>query len=195
MFLQDIEGGKNPRGFVPAGDRIDSIKITALLDAVGSFIELTLRFTNFCVDFRVDLSKSGIGTFSDICYTCDLMQTMKNMESFIDNFPEYLAAYQKEEIEFEKMFKIEQMAKASIKAGVAQVLTSLGYEWDLVDKGEYFALRIGIGKKKLVEMTLNDKNFTKRLSLLPETLKNIENLLKNLTFPVEISMNKELVKL
>lgn len=74
-------------------------------------------------------------------------------------------------------------------------MAPLGYEWDLVDKGEYFTLRIGLRKKKLVEMTLNGKNFTKRIPSIPQMLQNVENLLNNLTFPIEISINKEIVKL
>ena len=64
-----------------------------------------------------------------------------------------------------------------------------------MDKGEYFTLRIGLGKKKLVEMTLNDKNFTKRIPIIPHVLENVENFLENLTFPIDISMTKGLVKL
>ena len=190
-----LRNGKIQGDLFQQGDRIDGIEITAVLDAVGSVVEFTLDFSKACADVRMDLGSRGIGTFSDTRYNFDLTQTMKNTERVIDEFPAHIAAFQKEKMEYEKKMKIEQMAKASIKVGVSQALAPLGYEWDLVDKGDYFALRIGLGKKKLVEMTLNAKNFTRRLPVLQETLQNIENLLKKMTFPVEISMNKELVKL
>ena len=52
-----------------------------------------------------------------------------------------------------------------------------------------------LGEKRMVEMSLNDKNFTKRIPAIPEMLKNIEGLLKTMPFSVDISMTKGLVKL
>ncbi|GEM_PF-3399920 len=173
------------------GDRVSGIWIIELLESRDVVLEFFMSSASLYVSFK----HNGLPTILVRSATCDLQQTMKNFEAFINNYPVHLVGLEQEKIEFEKRLKIEQMTKASIKAGVSQILTPLGYEWDLVDKGNYFALRIGMGKKKLVEMTLNGKNFTRRLPVLEETLQNIENLLKNLTFPVDISMNKELVKL
>ena len=173
------------------GDRITGIMIAMPLGTSNSSIGLMLSSSLFYVHFSTD----GIAPFSHAVDICDLAKTIENFEAFITNFPTHLADLEQEKIEFEKRLKIEKMAKLSIKTGVSQVMSPLSYEWDLVDKGEYFTLRIGLGKKKLVEMTLNDKNFTKRIPTISQMLQNVENFLKNLTFPVDISMNKGLVKL
>ena len=173
------------------GDRITGIWIIQLLESTDVVLEYFMSSSDLYVCFK----RKGLPSVLVQSSTCDLQQTMKKFEAFIDNYPAHLAGLEQEKIEFEKRLKIEKMAKLSIKTGVSQIMSPLGYEWDLVDKGDYFALRIGLGKKKTVEMTLNAKNFTKRVPAIPENLKNIETLLKNLTFPVEISMNKGLVKL
>jgi hypothetical protein len=173
------------------GDRITGIWIIRLLESTDIVLEFFMSSSELYVCFK----RKGFPSIHVRSATCDLQQTMKNFEAFIDNYPAHLAGLEQEKIEFEKRLKIEKMAKLSIKTGVSQVMAPLGYEWDLVDKGEYFTLRIGLRKKKLVEMTLNDKNFTKRIPIIPQMLQNVENFLKNLTFPVDISMNKGLVKL
>ena len=172
------------------GDRITGIWIIRLLESTDVVLEFFMSASLY-----VCFKRKGLPSVLVQSSTCDLQQTMKNFEAFIDNYPAHLAGLEQEKIEFEKRLKIEKMAKLSIKTGVSQIMSPLGYGWDLVDKGDYFTLRIGLGKKKMVEMTLNAKNFTKRVPAIPENLKNIETLLKNLTFPVEISMNKGLVKL
>ena len=172
------------------GDRITGIWIIRLLESTDVVLEFFMSASLY-----VCLKRKGLPSVLVQSSTCDLQQTMKNFEAFIDNYPAHLAGLEQEKIEFEKRLKIEKMAKLSIKTGVSQIMSPLGYEWDLVDKGDYFTLRVGLGKKKMVEMTLNAKNFTKRVPAIPENLKNIETLLKKLTFPVEISMNKGLVKL
>jgi hypothetical protein len=170
------------------GDRITGIWIIRLLESIEVVLEFFMSSSGLYVCFK----RKGLPSVLVKSSTCDLQQTMKNFEAFIDNYPAHLAGLEQEKIEFEKRLKIEKMAKLSIKTGVSQVMSSLGYEWNLVDKGDYFTLRIGLGKKKLVEMTLNDKNFTKRIPNIPHVLENVENFLKNLTFPVEISISKGL---
>jgi hypothetical protein len=173
------------------GDRITGIWIIRLLEST----DVVLEFFMSSSDLYVCLKRNGLHSILVRSTTCDLQQTMRNFEAFITNFPTHLADLEQEKIEFEKRLKIEKMAKLSIRTGVSQILSPLGYDWDLVDKGEYFTLRIGLGKKKLVEMTLNDKNFTKRIPIIPHVLENVENFLENLTFPIDISMTKGLVKL
>jgi hypothetical protein len=51
-----------------------------------------------------------------------------------------------------------------------------------------------MGDKRMVEISLNDKNFAKRIPVIPEMLKNIEHMLETMPFPVDISMTKEFLK-
>jgi hypothetical protein len=71
----------------------------------------------------------------------------------------------------------------------------LSHEWNLADKGKDFLLQIELGKKRMIEISLNDKNFTKRIPAIPNVLKSVEGLLETMPFPVDISMTKGILKL
>jgi hypothetical protein len=47
----------------------------------------------------------------------------------------------------------------------------------------------------MIEISLNDKNFTKRIPAIPNVLKSVEGLLETMPFPVDISMTKGILKL
>jgi hypothetical protein len=175
---------------VQPGDKISGIRIVLALDAVSS-VEFILAESLYYVHFNTD----GIAPFSHQVETCDLSQTMKNIEDFVNDFPDHLAALEKKKIEFEKNAKLKEMARLSLKTCVTQMMSQMGYEWNLADRGKFFLLRIELGKKRMVEISLDDKNFTKRIPAIPEMLKNIEGLFKNMPFPVDISMTKGLLKL
>ena len=75
------------------------------------------------------------------------------------------------------------------------MMSQLSHEWNLADKGKYFLLQIELGKKRMIEISLNDKNFTKRIPAIPNVLKSVEGLLETMPFPVDISMTKGILKL
>lgn len=172
------------------GDKICGIRIITELNAANSSIEFILSDSLYYVHF----STEGIDSFSHRIDTCDLLPTMKNIENFTNNFPAYFATLETKKIEFVKKAKLKEMANSSLKACVSQMLSPLGYEWNLTDKGKYFSLQIKISEKRIIEISLNEKNFTKRIPVIPEILKNIENLLNTLPFPIDISMTKEFLK-
>lgn len=191
-----VRSGKNQgdalqRDMFQQGDKICGIRIVTELDAANSSVEFILADSLYYVHFSTD----GIDSFSHRVDTCDLSRTMKNIKEFIDNFPAHLAALETEKVEFEKKAKIKEMARLSLKTCVAQMMSQLGYEWNLTDKGKNYLLRIELGKKQMVEISLNDKNFTKRIPAIPNALKSIEALLETLPFPVDISMTKGVLKL
>ena len=134
-------------------------------------------------------------SFSFSASTINLQRTLEKLENFVDQFPKEKEKMERAKIEAQKKAKIEEMAKISIRSAVEQLLSSTPYEWDLVDNGEYFSLRVGIGKKNVVSMTLNRRNFMKRLPVLLETLGRVENLLSTMPFPMDITMTKEFVRL
>ena len=185
-----LRSGKSQGGMFQQGDKISEIWISFVLDA-KSFIEFILASSQYYVHFKTD----GIVPFSHKIDFCDLPQTVKNIEDFINHFPAHLVTFEKQKLDFEKNAKLKEMARLSLKTCVTQMMSQMGHEYDLVDRGEYFLLRMELGEKRMVEMSLNDKNFTKRIPAIPEMLKNIEGLLKTMPFSVDISMTKGLVKL
>ena len=183
------QGNALQRDMFQQGDKICGIRVIFTLDASSS-IEFILSDSLYYVLF----STEGIAPYTHRIDTCDLSQTMKNIENFINNFPAYFAAFETKKVEFAKKVKLKEMASSSLKACVSQMLSPLGYEWNLTDKGKYFSLQIKISEKRIIEISLNEKNFTKRIPVIPEILKNIENLLNTLPFPIDISMTKEFLK-
>ena len=66
---------------VQPGDKISGIRIVFSLDA-GASVEFVLASSLYYVHFNTD----GIAPFSHQVETCDLSQTMKNIEDFVNNF-------------------------------------------------------------------------------------------------------------
>ena len=184
-----LRPGKNQRDMFQQGDKISGIWVTITLDAASS-IEFILAESLYYVRFKTD----GIASFSYKVDFCDLSQTVKNVEDFVNNFPAHLIALEKKKIEFEKNAKLKEMARLSLKTCVSQMMSQMGYEWNLSDRGKYFLLRVELGEKRMVEMSLNEKNFTKRIPVIPEMIKNIEGMLNAMPFPVDISMTKGILK-
>ena len=121
---------------------------------------------------------------------CDLARTMRNFEEFIEKYPQNREKLEQKKLEFEKKIKLDEMAKNTVRACVSQAMASTARKWDLVEKGSQFLLRIGMGDGNFFEMTMNRRNFAKRISALPEAMKRIDTLFKTLPFPVDISMKK-----
>ena len=71
----------------------------------------------------------------------------------------------------------------------SQLLTPMGYRWELVERERDFLLKIG-GHGTWIEFALNRKNFTTRVAELPDVLSQIELLTKKLTFSMNIAIKK-----
>ena len=178
-----VRTGKGSGEFFQQGDKIAGIRIVRQLGSVGSI--------EFCLsgNFHVRLEIEGFMPFFRTETNCSLTQTISNFENFIDNFPRYMEGLERKKLEFEKNNKLEEMAKSGIQATVSQLLTPMGYRWDLVERERDFLLKIG-GRGTRIEFTLNRRNFAKRLAELPDVLGQIEALSKNMTFPMNIEIIK-----
>lgn len=174
-------------------DKINEIKLRKKLNSFHS-VELVI---NFEATLRLSISDSTqhVRSFSYSSPTINLQETLKNLDAFVENFPKFLEDFNILEINNAKKAKLNNIAKLSIHTAVEQVMSETPYEWDLVDKGDFHSLRIGMGKKNMVQMTLNSRNFTKRVSALADALHAVEELFDTLPFPMDITMSKEFVKL
>ena len=178
-----LRTGKRSGEFYQQGDKIAGIRIVRQLDSIGS-IEFRMS-----IDFYMRLEIEGLSPFFRTEVNCDLAQTISNFEEFIDRFPSYMEGFEKKKIEFEKKCKLEDMAKNSIRTIVSQLLPPMGYRWDLVERDRDYLLKIG-GHGTWIEFTLSRKNFTTRVAELPDVLRQIEALSKNMTFPMKIEIIK-----
>jgi len=174
------------------GDKINEIKLRKKFDSLYS-IELVIDF-QATVQLSINGSAQHERSFSCSSPTIDLQETLKNLDAFVENFPTYLEKFNTLEIKNAKKAKLDNMAKLSIRTAVEQIMSGTPYEWDLADKGEFHSLRIGMGKKNMVQITLNSRNFAKRISSLADALHTVEALFDTLPFPMDITMSKEFVK-
>ena len=169
------------------GDKIQEIRIAKSLDAMVS-VELLINF-----QATVRLSIKDFTSISYSLPTIDLQETLENLECFVDDFPKNFERFENALVENEKKAKIEAMAKVSIKAAIEQLLASTHYEWELIETDKFYSLRVGLGNN-VVSMTLNDKNFARRIPVLLDALRQVENLVEALPFPMDIAMGKKFVK-
>ena len=176
---------KSSSEYFQPGDKFGGIRIIRTFESVNASIEFILTGATY----YVRLQGNEVSYHSSKLNYCDLSQTISNFENFIDKFPSYLEEIEKKKLEFEKKKKLEEMAKSSIQATVSQLLTPMGYRWELVERERDFLLKIG-GHGTWIEFALNRKNFTTRVAELPDVLSQIELLTKKLTFSMNIAIKK-----
>lgn len=179
--------GEKQGAMFQQGDKIQEIRIAKSLDAMVS-VELLVNF-----QATVRLSIKDCSSISYSSPTIDLQESLKRLECFIDDFPKNFERFENALVENEKKAKIEAMAKVSIKAAIEQLLASTHYEWELIETGKFYSLRVGMGEN-VVSMTLNDKNFARRIPVLLDALRQVESLVESLPFPMDIAMGKRFVK-
>ena len=168
------------------GCKINEIKLKKNFGSTHS-IELVV---NFQATLRLSINDSAQHerSFSYSSLTINLQETLKNLDAFVENFPKFLEDFNILEINNAKKTKLDNMAKLSIKTVVEQVMSGTPYKWKLTDKGEYFSLQVGMGHNKTVTLTLNSRNFAKRVSSLADALHAVETLFEELSFPMDITM-------
>jgi len=173
------------------GDKITEIKFRKQLDTNHS-IELIINF-QATLRMTLDGSKPHSYSFSYSAPSINLQETLKNLDEFVEQFPQLLKEIEAEKTEQAKKAKLMEMTNLSIRTTVSQILSSTPYHWDLIEKGDHYSLRIAMDFKKFFEFTLNSRNASKRLSQLPGIITQIENLFHTLPFPIDITMSKQFI--
>jgi hypothetical protein len=181
-----LRTGKSSGEFFQQGDKIGGIRIKMDFDSEGSSVEFILTS-----DYYVRFTLGGwLIPYIKTATRCDLTRTMQNLEEFIEKYPQNREKLEQKKLEFEKRKKLDEITKNTIRACVSQAMTPMGRNWELTERGRLFLLRIGMGGEKVVEVTMDRRNFAKRISELPKMIEQVETLFKALPFPVEISMKK-----
>ena len=128
----------------------------------------------------------------------DLDGTLENIRAFTAKYREYKEGAEKiveqRKIEVEKQRKLAEMASKSIETIVPQMMSQSGYEWNLEREfnqygggvsGRYI-LRIKMKKRRMIEITLNQNNFTNKIPEILNVAKQIEQLLEQVPYAVNI---------
>lgn len=180
---------KRRRRQLQQGDKIKDITIVWTI-ASSTLGNVSIGFGGLRVNY-VFFNINGIRPLVvRMAASCDLVQTVKNLEEFIEKLPDRIEDFEKQHLENEKKKKLVEITKRTIQASVEQVLSATPYTWDLLDKGKSFDLTVHMGAHNTVKVALDGRNFMKRMRMLQGTLKQVETFFDTLEIPVEILMKK-----
>ncbi len=124
---------------------------------------------------------------------------MDSMRAWAENYRENKARAEKiaeeKRIEEQKQKKLAEIASKSIETIVPQMMTESGYEWNLESEYKHFGcgcvpdryiLHIKTKSHKMIEITLSQKNFAKKIPEILNVVRQIEQLLEQAPFAVNI---------
>ena len=89
-------------------------------------------------------------------------------------------------LEIEKEKKLKEVARQSIKSAVETQMTGTGYKWNLREEEDRCVLRIKMKHKRMIEVTLGYKSFIDKVPEMLEAIRQAENLLATIPYPVDI---------
>ena len=129
----------------------------------------------------------------------DVEATLDSMRAWAENYRENKARAEKiaeeKRIEEQKQKKLAEMASKSIETIVPQMMAESGYEWNLEREYKHFGrgcvpdryiLHIKTKSHKMIEITLSQKNFAKKIPEILNVVRQIEQLLEQAPFAVNI---------
>lgn len=122
---------------------------------------------------------------------CDLGATLDNLANFIEEFPSYCEQSSRIITEIEKEQKLEEIARDTIRATVSHIMEFSKHSWNLTEDENTFSLEVSINDEYSVEMDLNLQNYLERIPALQGILKQTENFLKEIPFPITIQLQEK----
>ena len=122
---------------------------------------------------------------------CDLSATLDNLANFIEEFPSYCEQSSRIITEIEKERKLEEIARDTIRATVSHIMESTKYSWNLYEFENTFSLEVSINDEYSVEMDFNTQNYLERIPALQGILKQTENFMKEIPFPITIQLQEK----
>ena len=122
---------------------------------------------------------------------CNLGATLDNLANFIEEFPSYCKQSSRIITEIEKEQKLEEIARNTIRATVSHIMESSKYSWNLTEDESTFSLEVSINDEYSVEMDFNTQNYLERIPALQGILKQTENFVKEIPFPITIQLQEK----
>ena len=122
---------------------------------------------------------------------CNLGATLNNLANFIEKFPIYCEQSSRIIIEMEKEQKLEKIARDTIRATISHIMEFTKYSWNLYEFENTFSLEVSIIDEYSVEMDFNTQNYLERIPALQGILKQTENFVKEIPFPITIQLQEK----
>ena len=154
--------------------------ISLILNCEVEFLSIHFQHTDIEA-FNVPLRRSQ----------CDLGATLDNLANFIEEFPSYCEQSSRIITEIEKEQKLEEIARDTIRATVSHIMESSKYHWNLTEDENIFSLEVSINNEYSVEMDFNTQNYLNRIPALQGILKQTENFVKEIPFPITIQLQEK----
>ena len=163
-------------------------------------INLMTRKSYVFLYSRIGLTKGNFTTITvEDIENLDVDATLDSIRAWVGNYQEYKAGAERiaEEKRTEelKQQKLAEMASKSIETIVPQMMAESGYEWNLESEykrygcggvPERYILRIKTKSHKMIEITLSQKNFAKKIPEIMNVVRQFEQLLEQAPFAVNI---------
>ncbi len=119
-------------------------------------------------------------------YTARLDELIALINKYIEDYQENQNQLNSKILEFEKNEKFKDTARKSIKAIVEAKMRGTSYQWNLTEEETRCVLCIKMKRSKMIEITLGYKSFTDKIPEMLEVIKQMENLLETIPYPVNI---------
>lgn len=117
---------------------------------------------------------------------CNLEATLENLVKFVDEFPNYNERSSRIVMEIEKEQKLKEIAQNTIRATVSHIMNSTKYQWKLFESENSFLLEVAFDKGYTIQMSFDIQNYLEQIPALQNVLKQTENFLKEIPFPISI---------
>lgn len=117
---------------------------------------------------------------------CNLDATLENFVKFVDEFPNYNEQSSRIIMEIEKEQKLKEIAQNTIRATISYIMKSTKYQWNLSESENSFSLEVAFDKGCTIQMSFDIQNYLERIPALQNILKQTENYIKEIPFPISI---------
>ena len=152
-----------------------AVAIEFLVDCDAKY--LSIHFSNIDAEnFNVPYER---------CW-CNLDATLENLVKLVDEFPNYNEQSSRIITEIEKEQKLKEIAQNTIRATVSHIMNSTKHQWKLFETENSFSLEVAFDKGYTIQMSFDIQNYLERISALQNVLKQTENFLKEIPFPISI---------
>ena len=117
---------------------------------------------------------------------CNLDETLENLVKFVDEFPNYNEQSSRIIMEIEKEQKLKEIAQNTIRATISHIMNSTKHQWKMSESENCFSLDVAFDKGYTIQMSFDIQNYLERIPALQNILKQTENFLKEIPFPISI---------
>lgn len=166
----------------------DRSQVICLRKSLGSAASIEFLVDCDAKYLSIRFSHIDAGNFNvpyERCW-CNLDATLENLVKFVDEFTNYNEQSSRIIIEIEKEQKLKEIAQNTIRATVSHIMNSTKHQWKLFESENSFSLDVAFDKAYTIQMSFDIQNYLERISALQNVLKQTENFLKEIPFPISI---------